>query len=151
MVDLQKVAGWLVHNIIQVALIISIFIQVTPIKINPWSKLFKWIGGLITAESDKKINQLIETTDEMQKNIKTLQQNMDENEKDRIRWEILDFANSCRNNQQHTKDEFQHIITLNDKYEKLLALTGDTNGVFEAEYRYIQKIYTERQEKNDFL
>lgn len=151
MVDLQKVADWLVHNIIQVALIISIFIQVTPIKINPWSKLFKWIGGVITAESDKKINQLIETTDEMQKNIKTLQQNMDENEKDRIRWEILDFANSCRNNQQHTKDEFQHIITLNDKYEKLLALTGDTNGVFEAEYRYIQKIYTERQEKNDFL
>ena len=151
MVDLQKVADWLVHNIIQVALIISIFIQVTPIKINPWSKLFKWIGGLITAESDKKINQLIKTTDEMQKNIKTLQQNMDENEKDRIRWEILDFANSCRNNQQHTKDEFQHIITLNDKYEKLLALTGDTNGVFEAEYRYIQKIYTERQEKNDFL
>lgn len=151
MVDLQKVADWLVHNIIQVALIVSIFIQVTPIKINPWSKLFKWIGGLITAESDKKINQLIETTDEMQKNIKTLQQNMDENEKDRIRWEILDFANSCRNNQQHTKDEFQHIITLNDKYEKLLALTGDTNGVFEAEYRYIQKIYTERQEKNDFL
>ena len=151
MVDLQKVADWLVHNIIQVALIISIFIQVTPIKINPWSKLFKWIGGLITAESDKKINQLIETTDEMQKNIKTLQQNMDENEKDRIRWEILDFANSCRNNQRHTKDEFQHIITLNDKYEKLLALTGDTNGVFEAEYRYIQKIYTERQEKNDFL
>ena len=151
MVDLQKVADWLVHNIIQVALIISIFIQVTPIKINPWSKLFKWIGGLITAESDKKINQLIETTDEMQKNMKTLQQNMDENEKDRIRWEILDFANSCRNNQQHTKDEFQHIITLNDKYEKLLALTGDTNGVFEAEYRYIQKIYTERQEKNDFL
>lgn len=151
MVDLQKVADWLVHNIIQVALIISIFIQVTPIKINPWSKLFKWIGGLITAESDKKINQLIETTDEMQKNIKTLQQNMDENEKDRIRWEILDFANSCRNNQQHTKDEFQHIITLNDKYEKLLEITGDTNGVFEAEYRYIQKIYTERQEKNDFL
>jgi len=76
---------------------------------------------------------------------------MNENEKDRIRWEILDFANSCRNNQQHTKDEFQHIITLNDKYEKLLALTGDTNGVFEAEYRYIQKIYTECQEKNDFL
>lgn len=151
MVDLQKVTDWLVHNIIQVALIISIFIQVTPIKINPWSKLFKWIGGLITAESDKKINQLIETTDEMQKNIKTLQQNMDENEKDRIRWEILDFANSCRNNQQHTKDEFQHIITLNDKYEKLLEITGDTNGVFEAEYRYIQKIYTERQEKNDFL
>ena len=151
MVDLQKVADWLVHNIIQVALIISIFIQVTPIKINPWSKLFKWIGGLITAESDKKINQLIETTDEMQKNIKTLQQNMDENEKDRIRWEILDFANSCRNGRRHTKDEFQHIITLNDKYKNLLSMTGDKNGVFEMEYEYIKRLYAERQEKNDFL
>jgi len=67
----------------------------------------------------------------MEKKITTLQTNMNENEKDRIRWEILDFANSCRNGRKHTKDEFQHIITLNDKYKNLLALTGDKNGVFE--------------------
>ena len=74
-----------------------------------------------------------------------------ENEKDRIRWEILDFANSCRNNIRHTKDEFQHIVDLNDKYIDLLVKTEDKNGVFEAEYEYIKKIYKERQEKNDFL
>ena len=151
MVNWEQVADWLIHNIVQVCLIISIFIQITPIKINPWSKLFKWIGGLITAESDKKIDALITTTDKMGKDIVKLQQNMDENEKDRIRWEILDFANSCRNGLKHTKDEFQHIVTLNDKYRQLLKVTNDTNGVFEVEYEYIKKLYQERQEKNDFL
>lgn len=34
----------------------------------------------------------------------------DENEKDRIRWEILDFANSCRNGRKHSKEEYVHII-----------------------------------------
>lgn len=74
-----------------------------------------------------------------------------ENEKDRIRWEILDFANSCRNGRKHTKDEFEHIVTLNKKYRKLLKATGDENGVFEMEYEYIKKLYAKRLEKNDFL
>ena len=73
------------------------------------------------------------------------------NEKDRIRWEVLDFANSCRNGRRHTKDEFQHIITLNDKYKDLLKKTNDKNGVFDSEYDYIKDLYAERQQKNDFL
>ena len=76
---------------------------------------------------------------------------VDENEKDRIRWEVLDFANSCRNGRRHTKDEFQHIITLDGKYKALLKKTGDTNGVFDAEYQFIRELYAERQRKNDFL
>ena len=150
-INWQQVGDWIAHNIVQICLLLSIFIQITPIKINPWTTLFKWIGKLINADSNKQIDALIEKTDNMKEDIKTLTTNMNENEKDRIRWEILDFANSCRNGRRHTKDEFQHIITLNDKYKNLLALTGDKNGVFEAEYDYIRRLYEERQEKNDFL
>lgn len=150
-INWQQVGDWIAHNIVQICLLLSIFIQITPIKINPWTTLFKWIGKLINADSNKRIDALIEKTDNMKEDIKTLTTNMNENEKDRIRWEILDFANSCRNGRRHTKDEFQHIITLNDKYKNLLALTGDKNGVFEAEYDYIKRLYEERQEKNDFL
>ena len=91
-----------------------------------------------------KIDGLIEKVDKIVENIAT-------NEKDRIRWEILDFANSCRNGCLHTRDEFQHIVDLNDKYRKLLRRTNDSNGVFDIEYRYIQDLYAERLEKNDFL
>ena len=76
---------------------------------------------------------------------------IDENEMDRIRWEVLDFANACRNHVKHTKDEFQHIISLNTKYHKLLDKYKQENGVFDAEYEYILELYKELQHTNDFL
>lgn len=151
MVDWEAVANWVVHNIIQICVILSVFIQITPIKCNPWTRFFNWIGGLINKEPNAKIDSLLTATKDMENSITKLNAEVDENEKDRIRWEILDFANSCRNNRRHTKDEFQHMIDLNDKYKSLLAKTNDKNGVFEAEYEYIKKLYAERQAKNDFL
>ena len=113
---------------------LAIFVQITPaIKWNP----ITWLGNLLLGS--------------IREDIHAIRNQVDENEKDRIRWEVLDFANSCRNNRRHTKDEFQHVIALHDKYEKLLEKTGDTNGVFNAEYDYIKRLYAERQEKNDFL
>lgn len=141
---LQEILKWAGHNVWGIILALSVFIQITPIKINPWSALFKWIGGLINADTRKDIKEVKEIVTEQQETI-------DENEKDRIRWEVLDFANSCRNGRRHTKDEYQHIITLRDKYVNLINKTGDTNGVFDAEYQYILKLYAERQENNDFL
>ena len=142
---------WIGHNFVQLILLLSVFIQISPIKLNPWSKLFKWIGKIITQESDKKIDELIKKTDSLEINIQTVQANLNENEKDRIRWEILDFANSCRNGRRHTKDEFEHIITLNKKYKNLLTLTNDENGVFEVEYEYIKNLYAEKLKNNNFL
>jgi hypothetical protein len=141
---MQQVVEWIGKNLWSIVIIVSIFIQITPIKINPWSALFKWIGKIITGNACSKIDGLIDKVDKIEKDVKT-------NEKDRIRWEILDFANSCRNNRKHTRDEFQHIVALNDKYKRLLSETNDSNGVFEVEYNYIQDMYAERLEKNDFL
>ena len=141
---MQQVVEWIGKNLWTIIIVVSIFIQITPIKVNPWSALFKWIGKTITGNACNKIDGLIDKVDKIEKDVKT-------NEKDRIRWEILDFANSCRNDRKHTRDEFQHIVALNDKYKRLLKETNDTNGVFEVEYNYIQDLYAERLEKNDFL
>jgi len=141
---MQQVVEWIGKNLWTIVIVVSIFIQVTPIKVNPWSALFKWIGKTITGNACSKIDGLIDKVEKIEKDVKN-------NEKDRIRWEILDFANSCRNNRKHTRDEFQHIVALNDKYKRLLQETNDTNGVFEVEYNYIQDLYAERLEKNDFL
>ena len=131
---MQDLFDWMLNHWGFCAFVLAIFVQITPaIKWNPLT----WLGGLLLGS--------------VRKDITGLQSAVDENEKDRIRWEILDFATSCRNGIRHTKDQFQHIITLNDKYKHLLEKTGDTNGVFEAEYAYIKKLYAERQQKNDFL
>ena len=144
---MQEVLNWIKFNfptIGWILLVLSIFIQITPIKINPWSALFKWIGKMITNNACSKIDGLIIKVDQLEASI-------DANEKDRIRWEILDFANSCRNDRKHSRDEFQHIVDLNDKYKRLLKKTGDANGVFDIEFKYIQDLYAERLAKNDFL
>lgn len=142
--DIKPIIDWIGNHLWTVVVVVSIFIQITPIKINPWSALFKWIGKTITDNACSKIDGLIKKVDKLENDVKN-------NEKDRIRWEILNFANSCRNNRKHTRDEFQHIVALNDKYKRLLKETNDTNGVFEVEYNYIQDLYAERLEKNDFL
>ena len=159
---IQTICDWTARNIIQILLILSVFIQISPIKINPWSRVFKWIGKIITEESNKKIEDLIVQTEQLESSIKTvnnklaeettvIKNNINENEKDRIRWEVLDFANSCRNGRKHTEEEFKHVIALNDKYKELLRITGDENGVFEANYNYIQELYQEYLRKNNFL
>ena len=141
---MEEAIQWIWNHIWTLVVFLSLFIEITPIKWSPISSLFKWIGKKITTETSERLDSIQQDLDEQRTMIET-------NEKDRIRWEVLDFANSCRNGRRHTKDEFQHIITLNDKYKALLEKTNDKNGVFDSEYDYIKDLYAERQQKNDFL
>lgn len=124
----------------QIALIIagaSIFFEVSKIKVNPISFILQWVGKRMFEPFNDKMKELERT--------------IDENKIDTIKWEILEFANSCRNNRRHTKDEFDHIIAQNDKYHKLLEKYQMENGVFDAEYAYILRLYKRCQDQNDFL
>lgn len=124
----------------QIALIIagtSIFFEVSKIKVNPISFILQWVGKRMFEPFNDKMKELERT--------------IDENKIDTIKWEILEFANSCRNNRRHTKDEFEHIISQNDKYHKLLEKYKMENGVFDAEYAYILRLYKRCQDQNDFL
>ena len=142
--QIERVLDWLVHNFVQVLLIFSIFIQITPVKWNPVSSFIKWFSKIFTHDLTEKI-------DDMGEQLEDIQEDVNANEKDRIRWEILAFANSCRNGVNHSHDEFKHIADLHDKYIKLLERTGDSNGVFDLEYQWIESLYKERLAKNDFL
>lgn len=140
----EEVLTWIIQNLIPILCIGSVLIQITPIKWNPITSFVKWFGKIITNDLTSKVETLTKTVYQIQDQVMV-------NEKDRIRWEVLDFANSCRNGRRHTRDEYVHIMTLNDKYRALLEQTHDRNGVFEEEYEYIKRLYHERLEKNDFL
>lgn len=130
----KAIVDWILSHWSFCAFILAAFVQFNPaIKFNPLT----WLGNVLFGS--------------IRKDIREVREQMDENEKDRIRWEVLDFANSCRNKRRHSKDEFEHIVALNKKYKKLLAKTDDENGVFNAEYEYINELYKKRLRKNDFL
>ena len=89
--NLRYVLNWILNNIPLVIIIFTFVIQITPIKWNPWTALFKWLGEKITMGPCSKLDGLITKVNELDKSVM-------ENEKDRIRWEVLNFANSCRHN-----------------------------------------------------
>lgn len=123
---------------------LSTFIEISPIKINPMTALFKWVG-------DKINGPLVEKLEQQSKTLETIRDNVDDNEIDRIRWEILAFANSCRSGTKHSQDEFDHIIDLNEKYHQILKRRDLKNGKIDLEYEYIVAIYKKCQDKNTFL
>lgn len=141
---MESVLRWLADHWLVVSGGLSLVIQFSPIKWNPWSKILGWIGKLINAELLKKIEA-------QDAKIDALRLDMDENEKDRIRNEVLSFANECRRHIDHTKEEFEHVISLKKKYDAILKRTNDANGVFDADYEYVQEIYHKCLRENSFL
>ena len=141
---MQQALKWLADNWLAVSAVLSVVVQISPIKCNPWSRIFGWIGKVINAELIKKVEA-------QDAKIDSFRRDMDENEKDRIRYEVLSFANECRRHIDHTKEEFDHIISLKAKYEAILKRTDDKNGVFDADYQYIIEIYNTCLRENSFL
>ena len=137
---LSEFWGWIAMG----AFGLTTLIEVTPIKINPWSKLFKFIGSQINGEMMEMVKDLSSKVEEQGARI-------DDNERDRIRYEILDFANSCRNKRRHSIDEFEHIFEINDKYHEILERRKEKNGRIDRDMKYIQELYIKNQENDDFL
>lgn len=149
---MQEIFNWILENWAFCAFSLGIVIQFTPaIKWNPFTAFFGWLGKVIVKPVSEQLAKLQTEIEEIKSEQKMIRSEQKADEKDRIRYEVLSFANSCRNGGRHTRDEFQHIIDLNDKYEKLLEETNDTNGVFTEEYRYIVNLYHKCQIENDFL
>ena len=134
---ISGIASGELKDVALIVAIASICFEIAPIKVNPVASVLRWIGKKMFEPFDSRLE--------------ALEKSIDENEIDRIRWEVLDFANTCRNGRRHTKEEFDHIIAQNDKYHNLLEKYKMENGVFDAEYAYVLRLYKKCQDENDFL
>lgn len=45
--ETQQVIEWIGDHIVAMLVTLSVFIQIAPIKINPWSSLIKWVGKML--------------------------------------------------------------------------------------------------------
>lgn len=117
---------------------LGVVIEFTPfIKINPLS----WVLEKVGETMNKKLNEKVDK----------LSVQMTAHEIDQLRWNILDFANSCRQGRRHTKEEFDHVIRCHSDYEKILKENDMENGQVNMDYKYIENIYYKCMKDNDFL
>ena len=134
-----------------IALIVSTLFEISPIKISPITSILTWLGKKMNSQVMTQVAQQDEKIDSLNDKIDALDLKIDMNEVDHIRWEILDFANECREGRRHTKDEFEHIISLNTKYHTIITEHDMKNGLIDLEYAYIEHIYNKCLEENSFL
>lgn len=93
-------------------------------------------------------DQSINIRDDLEDNQKVLQDGINElktllinKEIDDIRTTILDFSNAVMNGRDYNKEQYEHIIDLYDKYEKILEQNGMTNGRVTASMEFVLKNY----------
>ena len=65
------------------------------------------------------------------------------------RFEILDMASAISLGRRYSKEQYDHIIEIHEKYESLLTSIGQTNGMVDASMEVIMETYKERL-KNGF-
>lgn len=141
-------------------------IQISPIKINPWSglgKLFKWLlNSLGRATNGDVLGKLDEVTCAQQKaqtqldRLETRMENHikadDERDADAHRAKILQFNNELLRDIPHTKEEFIEILHSIDVYERFCNEHPDyrNNRAVHA-IANIGRVYDDRLQKHDFL
>lgn len=118
--------------------------EIVPIKINPWSTLFRWIGKAINGELKEQLSDL-------SSDVLELKSDFEMKKAEDMRWEILEFANTCRIGNEHSKDEWRHVMNQVSEYEEYTERKGITNGVIEEDTRFLRELYHERNVRNDFL
>ena len=93
-----------------ITLLLMTIIQITPVKLNPWSVLAKSIGKAINGE-------IFEKLDDMDHAVKDLRSVCDEREATLRRTHILHFNDEILHQVKHTKEHFDQILEDIDYYE----------------------------------
>lgn len=133
-------------------LVLLTLIQITPIKINPWSALARVIGRAINGEV---IGMLSEVQSKQESTSDRLNEHIrldDERNADEHRARILRFNNELIRDLPHTKEEFIDILADIDSYERYCAQHPEykNNRAVHA-IANIGRVYDERLQKHDFL
>lgn len=133
-----------VSAVVSILFVGSIFIQIAPIRINPWDKLLKWAGDRINHNVNQKIDTLDKKLDD---HIAT----DTARRVDGIRNTILVFANECSRGIVHSKEQFRFIVSKCDSYEQYVEDNHLKNGVITEATRLIKDTYQSHLKNDSFL
>ena len=130
-------------------------IQLSPIKINPWSALwrllcrgFSAVGRALNAEVLAELEVLKRGQKENREHLEEHIRIADERRADDHRAAILHFNVELIQGLPHTREDYIEILTDIDKYCKLHPRYENNRAV--CAIQNIKRVYAQRMEKHDF-
>lgn len=102
------------------------------------------VGVIIKAVDKLLAKKTTPLQQEIKEEIQDINNKIDNNEKDDLRYKILSFANSLHNGNNHTRQEYETIFSFYDKYEAIIKRLKQTNGYLEMEMEFIKETYMQK-------
>ena len=128
-----------------IILVLMTVIQITPIKLNPWSWLGRCIGRAINGEVLNEVKSL-------QEDVKRNKADDDEQWASLSRSHILRFGDELLHGCAHSKEHFDQILLDISKYEKYCEAHPEyLNNIAHATIKQIKKTYQQCLDDNNFL
>ncbi len=136
-----ELIGWIAGGLV----VLSAVIQISPIKLNPWSWIAKKIGRAINAEVIKKV-------DGLENDLKDMKDAQDERNARQARTKILEFGDELLHDVKHSKEAFDDILDIITEYEQYCKDHPDfKNKRTERTVAHIEAIYDRCREEHSFL
>ena len=162
-ITFMDILSWIWDHIVLIILVLSVFFEISKIKINPIS----WITKLLFRPIRKDIDdvkqelksdisnmeqKLSEEMDSIKAEVSSEHKRIDDlisstelSEISRIRWNIIEFSNSIENGQKHARDEYRHIKDDAKRYHVLVEKYDLDNGIIDEEMDKINKRYDDNK------
>lgn len=113
--------GQIVGGAVGIFALLSIFIEITPIKFNPISLMLKWIGERTNNELKAKMDILEKKVDDIAKSQTDVDEKLAKKDATDCRVRILRFSDELRCDMKHSKESFDQVLTDIDDYERYCA------------------------------
>ena len=98
---------------------------------------------------EEDVRQSISHDKEIKEDLEILKKMFIDKEIDDLRWEILDFASAISAGRKYSKEQFDHVLSIYEKYEGILEKHGLSNGQVTTSMEVINEVYKEKL-KNGF-
>lgn len=126
-------------------LVAMTLIQISPVKVNPWTAMAKAIGRAINGE-------VIQKVDKLDRDLQTVRKEAAEQAAMNYRARILRFGDEVMHDVRHSKDHFDQVLHDITEYERYCKKNPDfENNMTALTSSRIKEIYRKCLEDNDFL
>lgn len=147
------VAPAIVGTILAIVAIAMTLIEVTPIKVNPWSAFGRWIGRIFNGDVLKKLDTLEKGQHETRKRLDEHIRVDDERDANLHRQRILRFnADLMKGDDCYTHEYFVDVLHDIDEYEDFCeSHPGYKNNRAVMAIANIKRVYEQHEKDEDFL
>lgn len=152
---LQEIATQLLNSdkfwVVAICIILTL-VEITPIKINPWSWLAKKIGSAFNGDLMKEIGDLKTGLESVKEDVADIREEAKEREATNRRTRILEFGDEILHETDYSKEHWDNVLMDISAYE---IYCDDhphyMNNVAKATIKHIKDMYQKHLKEDSFL